>query len=203
MFRPWIVGYSYRDRIGSPCPVGVAIVPRRRSGRSALPRLQDVPTNRISASPGSYPPGLGAAESSRLAVLPAMTCSRQPPRFSLRLPTIRNEVMATLKERILTLMAEEPGLTDQELADHIFGPGARQQSVNQAARALAAGGRLDRRRRGDGKLGNYLNSQVSLPLKKADLPPVYQGEPDMLSEDEVKRKLQARLEASGWRVKVF
>ena len=108
---------------------------------------------------------------------------------------------ATLKDRLLTLLRSTPGLTDREITDHLFGPNVGQQSINQAARALAVAGQIVRRARHDGKIGNYLAVLQDLeggepPLAAESAPP------EAMSEDEVKRKVQAWLEASGWRVSV-
>jgi hypothetical protein len=107
----------------------------------------------------------------------------------------------TLKERIVTLLRSAPGLTDREITDRLFSPGVGQQAANQAARALTAAQQITRRPRKDGKVGNYLtDTQVLEP----ELPAVPEClESRMLSEDEVKRMLQAWLEASGWQVSVI
>ena len=112
--------------------------------------------------------------------------------------------MATMKEEILALVGPTPGLTDREITDRILGSDVGQQAVNQAARALAASGRVTRRPRQDGRIGNY---PTALPNPDSDLgtdevPPPNVDQRDQLSEDDVKRKLQTWLEASGWRVSV-
>lgn len=109
--------------------------------------------------------------------------------------------MATLKGNILALVRPAPGLTDREITDRLLGSGAAQQGVNQIARSLAAEHLVVRRLRHDGKLGNY-PAEVS----QEPLPPV-EGSPSVgamgsLSEDDVKRKLQAWLEGIGWKVTV-
>ena len=113
--------------------------------------------------------------------------------------------MAPLKENVLALVRNTPGLTDREITDRLFGPAAAQQAVNQVARLLAAQGALERRWRHDGKLGNYppeASQEPSLPDRES-----HRSQPagtvDSLSEDDVKRHLQAWLENAGWKVTVI
>src|SRR5499427_680361 len=105
--------------------------------------------------------------------------------------------VATLKESVLALVRSAPGLTDREIANRLLGSRARQARVHQPARSLAAEGLIARRRRYDGKLGNYPAAVSQGPSS-----PAAGGESieavDPLSEDEVKRKLQAWLEGVGW-----
>lgn len=61
----------------------------------------------------------------------------------------------TLKDRVLTLVTEVPGLTDREIADRLLGRPEPPQGVNQVARQLAAAGALTRSERADGLIGNY------------------------------------------------
>jgi hypothetical protein len=63
--------------------------------------------------------------------------------------------MATWKERIIELMSSSPGLTDREITDRLAGPGSSQQIVNRKCRELEREGRLVRRRRQDGLIGNF------------------------------------------------
>jgi len=110
--------------------------------------------------------------------------------------------MATLKEKTLALVRRKPGLTDREITDQLLGSGAAQQRVNQIARSLAAERSIARRPRQDGKLGNYPGEaphKVSPPGEGGDSTVVT----DSLSEDDVKRKLQAWLERLGWKVTVI
>jgi hypothetical protein len=105
----------------------------------------------------------------------------------------------TLKDRLVALMALEPGLTDRELADRLLGRAAPQQSVNQAARQLAAVQRLTRRRRPDGRIGNYPVAHVPDPAPVAPQPP---QPAEFVAEDDVKRHVQHWLESEGWVVTV-
>src|SRR5438045_2950998 len=109
--------------------------------------------------------------------------------------------MPTLKERVIAQVGKLPGLTDREIADRILGLGAAQQSVNQAARALAKSGRIDRCARADGKLGNYPGSHAYPPVHELTITASTTSQDASqctLSEDDVKRKLQAWLEEDGW-----
>lgn len=63
--------------------------------------------------------------------------------------------MASLPDRILALLQKSPGLTDREITDILVAKGAPQQHVNQTCNRLHARGLLSRRRRTDGKAGNY------------------------------------------------
>lgn len=111
------------------------------------------------------------------------------------------EVTVSLKDRVLELVAAEPGLTDRELADRLLGHGAPQQSVNQAANGLAGAKRLLRRRRADGLIGNYpLIAAQGVDLGSER--PARQRTADGIAEDDVKRSLQSWLELNGWVVKV-
>ena len=114
-------------------------------------------------------------------------------------------VKATLKDRILDLLKTRPGLTDREITDILQGPHAGQQAVNQATRQLATSGRIVRQRRRDGLFRNYLPG-----TEPAELIEDVAAQPgdstllaeDVMSEDEVKRALEAWLTADGWQVTV-
>jgi hypothetical protein len=108
--------------------------------------------------------------------------------------------VATLKERIADLVASSPGLTDRELTDHLIGRSAGQQAVNQAARSLEATGHLLRRDRSDGKIGNYPSG---VTRAEGEVAMEQRADPlEGLSEDDVKRGVEAWLRAAGWEVKV-
>jgi hypothetical protein len=87
------------------------------------------------------------------------------------------------------------------LADRLVGQDAPQQGVNQVARQLASGGQLVRRERPDGRIGNYPGNGAQRTAS-ASASPVDQQPGAFLSEDDAKRKLQAWLEAAGWKVAV-
>lgn len=75
--------------------------------------------------------------------------------------------MGTLKEQILDLLRIEDGFTDREITDRIKGRGEPQQSINQACRKLQEQGFIERLKRNDGKLGNYLaNTGVKLKAEQ-------------------------------------
>ncbi|SIQ52499.1 hypothetical protein SAMN05880590_1052 [Rhizobium sp. RU35A] len=56
--------------------------------------------------------------------------------------------MATVQERIKERIAEQPGLTESELARSIFGMDGYQQRVNSTCRLLVAKGEIERRGNG-------------------------------------------------------
>lgn len=102
----------------------------------------------------------------------------------------------TMTERLLRAIQNTPGSTDRDLTDMLLGTNKGQQAVNQAARRLEADGKLLRRLRPDGKLGNYPTSAL-LP-EPASTPP--SATEDGLSEDELKLALERWLTAKGWQV---
>ncbi len=111
--------------------------------------------------------------------------------------------MTTLAERVLDALQESLGLSDRELTDRLAGKSAGQQAVNQVARALAARGRLNRRRRPDGRIGNYPSDfSPPRPAPPPALPSTGSPKEAGLSEDDVKRRLKSWLEAAGWQVEV-
>ncbi len=96
----------------------------------------------------------------------------------------------TLKDRILELLQSTPGLTDRELANRLLGREAQQQSVNQAARQLAAARRLVRRPRSDTLIGNYLASNGGEDAPFPQQPVQQQPADGFMAEDDVKRSVQ-------------
>lgn len=66
-----------------------------------------------------------------------------------------SSAVGTLRDQIVALVEVSPGLSDREVTDRIIGESAAQQTTNQATRALERQGRLIRRARSDGKIGNY------------------------------------------------
>jgi hypothetical protein len=91
-----------------------------------------------------------------------------------------------------------PGLTDREITNRIVGVSAGQQAVNQAARNLETAGRLIRRQRPDGKVGNYPGSVTVVGDTKLQTSAGVAGP----SEDDIKRAVEAWLVQRGWRVEV-
>lgn len=119
----------------------------------------------------------------------------------------------SLFQEIADLLARSPGLTDREITNLLRGRDAPQQPVNTQCRLLATQGRLERRRRSDGLLGNWL-APISQPAEQVHLIAAASASPSAapqptlvaigaaLSEDELKRFLIRWLEADGWRVVV-
>lgn len=109
--------------------------------------------------------------------------------------------MATLAQRILKAVELNPGMTDREIANELQGKSSAQQPVNIAARALASRGRLVRRKRADGLIGNYA-SDAALPEADAEQTRPKNHDVVALSEDEIKKVLEQWLAADGWTSKV-
>jgi len=65
----------------------------------------------------------------------------------------------TLKDRIVQLLQGQAGLTDREITDRVLAPGAPQQGVNMACRALEADSILVRRKE-NRRIRNYLESNT-------------------------------------------
>ena len=104
--------------------------------------------------------------------------------------------MATLAERIISLLCSSPGLTDREITDHIAGTGAPQQPVNGACRQLEERGTLRRTQRADGRIGNYLRDKEVEP--SAAIAKIPDENLDALAEDSIKLTLDRYLTAEGW-----
>ncbi|MBW8010448.1 MAG: MarR family transcriptional regulator [Chloroflexi bacterium] len=109
--------------------------------------------------------------------------------------------MKTLAEKITSILEDQPGLSDREITDILVGPGAPQQAVNQSCRSLETRGILDRHKRSDGRIGNYL------------LVPDFQGKlhgktganidkGSHLSEDKIKTILEQWLKEKGWHTEI-
>ena len=56
---------------------------------------------------------------------------------------------------IVFFAIRHPGKTDREIADALDGECSKQQPINQACRELESIGKLRRKLRGDGLIGNY------------------------------------------------
>src|SRR5258708_29303111 len=82
-------------------------------------------------------------------------------------------------------LSSTTGLTDCELTDRVFGFGVGQQAINQAARMLATARRIARRRREDGKIGNFL-TQVESDMTKTSVVTDY-GQSEIRLQDEMTR----------------
>jgi hypothetical protein len=109
--------------------------------------------------------------------------------------------MASLPERIMLLVGKTPGLTDRQVTTNLLGASAAQQSVNIAARGLVRKGRLVRKRRDDGLIGNFLVEAVATqaPLEakvRVTLPN------EDLSEDRLKHHLREWLRSNSWEAEI-
>lgn len=107
----------------------------------------------------------------------------------------------TLADEILRLIAREPGLTDREITNRLRGASAMQQPINQQCRALEATGRLLRRERHDGRIGNY-PTVPSGPVARVSIEGVAKTAHDPLAEDSLKQVVKDWLEADGWTTQV-
>lgn len=114
---------------------------------------------------------------------------------------MNKRTVTTLAEHILELLSKVPGLTDREITNSLRGKSAPQQPINIAARGLASRGRLIRRKRDDGLIGNFTTGAAIEPEQKQPRPsPV--GEIDNLTEDRLKEVLENWLGASGWSTEI-
>jgi hypothetical protein len=112
-------------------------------------------------------------------------------------------VMATLAQRILGVVLEQPGITDRLLAEALFGAGTPQQRVNGECRLMETRGLLRRAARSDGLKGNYLVANNPLPSALPSVPePSLAIDTAELSEDRVKVLLQMWLRDQGWAVEI-
>lgn len=105
----------------------------------------------------------------------------------------------TLEQDIRRYIADNPGLSDRELTDALRGQASPQQPANQACRLLESRGLIARRKRHDGKIGNYPTGAI--PDTTPD-PAGVDSPTDALAEDELKKVLKAWLESDGWTVEV-
>lgn len=97
---------------------------------------------------------------------------------------------------VLDFISKEPGLSDRQLTDRVLGQGEPPQAVNALCRQLEAEGLCVRRKRSDGRLGNFPNGgpvPVEAPLAPDPVPHA-----DGISEDDVKRAVKDKLERDGW-----
>lgn len=109
--------------------------------------------------------------------------------------------MASLPQRILSLVSETPGLSDRQIANKLQGASAAQQPVNIAARGLAEKGRIIRRRREDGLVGNYLSGVATPPVQEVrEISVTASGED--LSEDKLKHHLREWFRSNGWEAEI-
>jgi hypothetical protein len=107
---------------------------------------------------------------------------------------------ATIKVRdgILAILSENPGLSDRELTDLIKGSDTHRSQLNQACRFLETAGKLTREPRSDGRIGNYPSGVPSnMAAPDASPPRARSSTSETLSEDQVKAHLKRWLEADG------
>ena len=96
-------------------------------------------------------------------------------------------------------MRQRPGLTDREVTDVVVAPGAPQQGVNQVCRSLEMSQHVMRRRRPDGKTGNFPGPNSEPPGLRPVMVPIFQHL-DPLSEDRLKSAIEQWLTSLGWQV---
>lgn len=105
--------------------------------------------------------------------------------------------MSTLLEQIIDLLKRNPGMSDREITNALRGTAALQQPVNIAARNLEQNGTLERRKREDGRIGNYVTS-TPIPPEKKQLFSATTDQSAKLQEDAIKKALDRWLNANGW-----
>lgn len=88
-------------------------------------------------------------------------------------------------------------MSDREITNTLRGTSAPQQPVNITARNLEQKGILQRRKREDGRIGNYVTGAPLLPGEwESPRPTTHQSAE--LQEDAIKLALKRWLEANGW-----
>jgi hypothetical protein len=107
----------------------------------------------------------------------------------------------TLAERIIELLKQNPGLSDRQIADRLFGIDKPQQPVNIACRNLEKRVILRRQKTLGTPIGNYLTGQE---LKTTRSQPLKNEVPsnEHLSEDSIKEILEEWLISQGWKVRI-
>jgi hypothetical protein len=109
--------------------------------------------------------------------------------------------MPALPQEVLALVQKIPGLTDREITNRLRGNSAPQQPINIAARALAKRGRLLRKKRDDGLIGNFPSGRDEVSSLPPQAPRPSTSGTDQ-SEDRLKQWVQEWLRKDGWDVKV-
>lgn len=110
----------------------------------------------------------------------------------------------SLKERIVFFAIRHPGRTDSEISRALNGS-STPQPVNRACRELVDVGKLERKPRKDGLIGNY---PVSALYVSPRMTAIGRSDADSrqgsgaLQEDEVKERLDEWLTAAGWRTNI-
>src|SRR6266436_9574337 len=129
--------------------------------------------------------------------------------FATRM-SVRGPAMGSLSDKILSVISKQPGITDRWLAEALFGPGTPQQRVNGECRSLVDRGLLNRTRRPDGLIGNFVKPAIGIPtVEVAEVaqrgPPQQLPKPSsqqFMSEDELKKLLEHWLIGQGWTVEI-
>lgn len=65
------------------------------------------------------------------------------------------------RDTVLELVVANPGISDREIAETLYGPGASGAAVNATCRQLADESVTKRRLREDGLMGNWVSSATS------------------------------------------
>ncbi|MFJ5718268.1 MarR family transcriptional regulator [Neobacillus sp. NPDC093127] len=107
--------------------------------------------------------------------------------------------MLTLKDKIIELLKVDDGFTDREITDKIMGHGKPQQNVNIACRDMESRGLIQRVKRSDGKIGNYLSD---FKIKNIHESHFRERPKDGISEDEIKDIIHNDLISKGWKTQV-
>lgn len=109
----------------------------------------------------------------------------------------------TLKDKIITLLKNEEGLTDREITNIILGVSEPQQAVNQACRSLETKQIIKRIRRDDGKFGNYLIPESLLAEPVPPKEDMHVNESlSVFAEDSIKKILEEFLHSNGWETQI-
>jgi hypothetical protein len=107
----------------------------------------------------------------------------------------------TLAKQIVELLKQNPGLSDRQITDMLFGVGKPQQSVNITCRNLEKHGILIRQSNHGNRIGNYLTGQ-EITISQNQTSNKKAVDEEHLSEDAIKEILESWLVAQGWNVKV-
>jgi hypothetical protein len=108
----------------------------------------------------------------------------------------------TLAQQIVELLGQNPGLSDRQITDKLFGNDKPQQPVNIACRSLEKRRILRRQKIGGNPIGNYLTGQESVATSLYHIASDRTPNNEHLSEDIIKEILERWLIAQGWKVTV-
>src|ERR1051326_7055215 len=113
-----------------------------------------------------------------------------------------SSIATNITDRILSILNETPGLSDRELTDRIQASDTHPSQVNQSCRLLKSKGKLIRRLRSDGRIGNYPAGVSSVPVADEVGQRIEASASEALSEDQVRAHLKRWLEADGWQTEI-